>query len=53
VLGASNNGREDSAGCVITGEASFAHSGSVVDYESLHFIIISHVGFLSVFKERV
>jgi hypothetical protein len=43
VLRATNDGGEDGAGGVITGEASLAHAGAVVDYESLYIFIISHV----------
>jgi hypothetical protein len=41
VARASDNGREDGAGSVVTGEAGLAHAGAVVEHESLD-LIISH-----------
>jgi hypothetical protein len=39
VAGATNNGGEDSAGSVVTGKASLAHAGTVVNNESLNFVV--------------
>jgi hypothetical protein len=39
VAGATDNGGEDSAGGVVTGEASLAHAGTVVNNESLNFVV--------------
>jgi hypothetical protein len=41
VLGASYDGREDGARGVVTGESGLAHTGAVVNNESLD-IIITH-----------
>jgi hypothetical protein len=35
VLGASNNGREDGAGRIVTRKASLAHTRTIVNNESL------------------
>ena len=44
MLWASNNGRKDGSGSIITGETGLAHTGTVVDHEGLDFfIIIAHV----------
>merc|ERR1712213_120862 len=45
VTGASNNGREDSPGGVITGESSFAHAGAIVDDKS-GGIFVTHLVWL-------
>ena len=42
--GASNNGREDSPGSVITGEPGLAHAGAVVNDKSGN-ILVTHVEF--------
>jgi hypothetical protein len=39
VTGASNDGREDSAGSVISGETGLNHSGSVVNDKGLNFFV--------------
>jgi hypothetical protein len=44
VAGTTNNGREDSAGSVVTSETGFAHTGTVVNYEGGD-IIITHFEF--------
>jgi hypothetical protein len=41
VLGASYDGREDGARGVVTGESGLAHTGAVVNNESLD-IIVTH-----------
>jgi hypothetical protein len=38
VLGATHDGREDGAGCVITGEAGLAHAGTIVNHECLNLL---------------
>ena len=38
---ASNNGWEDSPGGVISGETSFAHAGSIIDYQS-GYVFVTH-----------
>merc|ERR1712130_891851 len=43
VAGASNNGREDSPGGVISSETSFAHAGAIVNNQS-GGIFVTHVG---------
>merc|ERR1712073_155581 len=40
---ATNNGWEDSSGSVISGEASLAHAGAIVNHQSCH-IFITHPG---------
>ena len=41
---ASNNGRENGSGSIITGETGLAHTGTVVDHEGLDFfIVIAHI----------
>merc|ERR1711944_261017 len=42
VTGASNNGGEDSTGSVVTGEASFAHTGPIV-YDKGSYVFVTHV----------
>ena len=39
--GASNDGGEDGTGCVISGEASLAHAGAIVYYQSGN-IVVTH-----------
>ena len=39
VTGATNNGREDGTGSVISGESSLAHTGSVVNNQRGYFIV--------------
>jgi hypothetical protein len=41
VARATNDGREDSAGCIITGETSFAHTRTVVDDKGSN-IFVTH-----------
>merc|ERR1712088_1057744 len=43
VAGASNNGREDSPGGIITGKSSLAHAGAIVDNQR-GGIFVTHVG---------
>merc|ERR1712117_976622 len=43
----SNNGWEDSSGSVISGETSFAHTGSIVNNESSN-ILVTHLDLFSV-----
>ena len=44
MLWASNNGRKDGSGSIITGETGLAHTGTVVDHEGLDFfIVIAHI----------
>ncbi len=40
--GAAHNGWEDSSGGVVTGEASFAHSRAIVDYEGGN-VVVTHL----------
>jgi hypothetical protein len=42
MTGTSNDGREDSPGGVITGKASFAHSGTIVHDKSGN-ILVTHL----------
>jgi hypothetical protein len=46
VAGASNNGREDGPGCVISGETGLAHAGAVVDDKS-SCVLVTHGGRLN------
>jgi len=46
VTGTANNGGEDSTGCVISGESSFAHTRSIVYDKSLNFIVTHLEGLL-------
>jgi hypothetical protein len=41
VAGSANDGGEDGAGCVVTGESGLAHAGAIVDYECSN-IFVSH-----------
>ena len=43
VPGASNDGREDSPGGVITGEAGLAHAGAIVNDKSSN-VLVTHGG---------
>jgi hypothetical protein len=38
VTGATDNGREDSSWCVVTGETGLAHTRTIVDNESSDFL---------------
>jgi hypothetical protein len=40
VLGATDDGRENGAGSVITGEAGLAHAGAIVDDEGLNLFTL-------------
>jgi hypothetical protein len=42
VAGSADDGREDGAGGVVSGESGFAHSGSVVDDKS-GGILVTHL----------
>jgi hypothetical protein len=42
VAGSADDGREDGAGSVVSGESGFAHSGSVVDDKS-GGILVTHL----------
>jgi hypothetical protein len=42
VTGATNNGGEDSTGCVISGETGLAHSGSIVNDKSCG-VFVTHL----------
>jgi len=39
VTGAANNRRKDSARSVVTSESGLAHSGAIVNHESLNFFV--------------
>jgi hypothetical protein len=39
VTGATDNGRENSSGSIITGETGFAHTRTIVDDESSNFFL--------------
>ena len=41
VTGATDDGREDGTGCVVTGEAGLAHAGAVVDYQRSN-VVVTH-----------
>lgn len=41
VPGTADNRWEDGAGCVVTGEASLAHAGAIVNHESGH-VVVTH-----------
>ena len=41
---ATNNGWEDSSGSVISGEASLAHAGAIVDHKSSNLVVTHCVG---------
>lgn len=43
MTGSADDGREDSTGCIISGETSLAHTGAVVDNQSC-YIIVTHFG---------
>ena len=43
--GASNNAGEDSPGGIITGEASLAHAGAIVDNQRSN-VLVTHFEFL-------
>ncbi|KAE8746209.1 hypothetical protein FOCC_FOCC007081 [Frankliniella occidentalis] len=45
VTGATDDGGEDGAGSVVTGEAGLAHAGAIVDYESSN-IVVTHLGWV-------
>ena len=40
--GASDDGREDGARSVVTGESGLAHAGAIVDYQS-GYVVVTHV----------
>merc|ERR1711917_213230 len=42
VTRAADDGREDGAGSVVTGEAGLAHSGSIVDNNRSDLIVVAH-----------
>ena len=46
VTRATNDGGEDSPGCVITGEASLHKAGAVVAHKSSSLVVVTHLGFL-------
>merc|ERR1712126_666998 len=48
VAGAANNGGEDGPGSIISGEASLAHAGAIVDDKSSN-VFVTHDGAVSVF----
>ena len=52
VAGTSDNGGEDGAGRVISSESGLAHSGSIVDHQSLNLIICHFEGFTSSSKKN-
>ena len=55
VTGASNNGGEDSPGCIISCETGFAHSGSVV-HDKSGGIFVTHchkVGFFFTTEKKM
>ena len=41
MAGTTNNGGEDGAGCVITGETGFAHTGAIV-YDKSGNVVVTH-----------
>merc|ERR1712131_108797 len=43
VFGATDDGREDGAGSVISGEASLAHSGSIVNDQRGGLLVVTHL----------
>merc|ERR1712133_182037 len=47
VTRATDDGREDGAGSVITGEAGLAHSGSIVHDQRSNLLVVAHFRFLA------
>jgi len=47
-----NNGWENSSGCVITGKTGFAHTRSIVDDKSGYFIITHFLKFYFFFSRK-
>merc|ERR1719374_65749 len=47
VTWATDNGREDGAGSVITGEAGLAHSGSIVHDQRSNLVVVAHFRLLA------
>jgi hypothetical protein len=45
MTGTADNGGEDGAWCVVTGETSLAHTGSIIDNKSGYFVIHHFLGF--------
>ena len=41
VAGAADDGREDSTGCIVSGESGFAHTGAVVNYQRSN-VVVAH-----------
>jgi len=52
VTWATDDGREDGAGSVITGEAGLAHSGSIVHDQRSNLFVVAHFRFLKVFFRK-
>merc|ERR550517_399309 len=52
VTWATDDGREDGAGSVITGEAGLAHSGSIVHNQRSNLFVVAHFRVLKVFSFR-
>jgi hypothetical protein len=48
MTGATDDGREDGSGRIVSGESSLAHAGAVVNYEGSNFIITHFVEILCV-----
>ena len=46
--GSSDDGREHSSGCVVSGETGLAHSGSIVHNQGSYFFVVTHFEIVSV-----
>ena len=53
VTGAADDGGEDGAGSVVTGEASLAEAGAIVDHEAHSIFVVTHGGGCLLIQELI